>query len=149
MHNDQSGARRHRGRAKEEGEVLSLSEQAARHRGQDLRRVMRAAAALRGIYDDSAIADAVGVHRNTVSGWWKGATPEPETLRRFATATGLSVEELRAFVYDETDPPHLDWTTAAVLEGARRDQVRRDSEDPDTPARPPGQRHRDSGTERR
>ena len=93
--------------------MLSPTEQAALSRGQDLRRVMRAAAAMDGVYDDLAIADAVGAHRNTVSAWWKGATPEPATLRRFAERFGMSVEELAAFVYYDGPPPALGWPTSA------------------------------------
>jgi len=124
--------------------VLSPTEAATRQRGRDLQRVMRAAAAMQGIYSDEGIAEAVGAHRNTVAGWWKGATPEPENLRRFASATGLSVGELRAFVYDGADPPVLDWTSSAALEGARRDRLSQDGASHDTPDGPPSRRPRSS-----
>lgn len=139
MHNEHSGARKHRGRAsKESGEVLSPTEEAARHRGQELRRVMRAAAAMHGIYDDLAIADAVGVHRNTVSGWWKGATPEPDTLLRFAEATGLPIDELARFVHYGGPPPRLGWVTSEQRSEAAawQEQAARDSDGP-PPPRPP------------
>lgn len=91
--------------------MLSPEEAATRQRGQDLHRVMRAAAAMAGIFEDIEIADAVGVHRNTVAGWWKGATPAPDVLRRFATATGVSLADLSAFVYYDGPAPVVDWPT--------------------------------------
>lgn len=115
--------------------MLSPTEAAARHRGQELRRVMRAAAAMRGIYDDLAIADAVGVHRNTVSGWWKGATPEPDTLLRFAEATGLPIDELARFVHYGGPPPRLGWVTPEQRSEAEAWQERQGS-DAHPPQRP-------------
>lgn len=92
--------------------MLSPTEVAARDRGQELRRVMRAAGAMNGLYDDLSIADAAGVHRNTVAGWWKGATPEPSSLQRLSEATGLALEDLAAFVYYGGPAPRLEWPRA-------------------------------------
>lgn len=118
--------------------MLSPTEAAARHRGEELRRVLRAAAAMRGLYDDQAIADASGVHRNTVSGWWKGATPEPLTLQRFADATGVPIEELSAFVHYGGPPPRLGWTTPEQRAESQdwQERAARDSDAP-PPPRPP------------
>lgn len=71
------------------------------YQGQVLKRHIRAAAALQDIYGDTAIADAVGVQRGAVRGWWAGSKPKPPTLRAIAKVTGLSTDELTRFVYYE------------------------------------------------
>lgn len=69
MHNEQSGARKHH-KPKGDGEVLSPVEAAAVAHGQIFKRLIRAAAAMQGIYDDVELAKSVHVHRRTVAGWW-------------------------------------------------------------------------------
>lgn len=87
--------------------MLSPMEAAAATRGLALKRYVRAAAALQGIYDDATLADAASVKRGTVAGWWRGAQPSPETLRHLAGATGLSLDELAGFIYYDGPAPHL------------------------------------------
>lgn len=87
--------------------MLSPAEAAAVARGLQLKRYIRAAAAMQGIYDDAALGEAVRVHRRTVAGWWQGSRPSPETLRQLAEATGLQVDELGRFIYYDGPPPHL------------------------------------------
>lgn len=134
MHNERSGARAHRKRRDEE--VLSAQEVRAQNRGQLLKRYVRAAAALRGMYDDKAIAAAVGRGRGAVGAWWTGSRMEPDTIMRLADVLGLSFEELSRFVYGDGPPPRLPASGPAGLqEGVRRAQGRLDDEDPGTPAR--------------
>ena len=104
MHNERSGARRHH---QKDEEVLSLADAAALVRGQDLKRCVRAAGALRDLYDDTAIGEATGVGRGAVAAWWDGAQMKPDTLRRIAEATGLAFDELTRYVYLEGPLPHL------------------------------------------
>jgi transcriptional regulator with XRE-family HTH domain len=87
--------------------MLSQAEAAAAQRGQLLKRYVRAAAAMQGIYDDVTLGEAVGVQRGAVLGWWRGSRPSPMTLRDLADATGLAVDELAAFVYYDGVPPRL------------------------------------------
>ncbi len=128
--------------------MLSPSELAAFDRGQELKRYVRSAAALRGLYDDTAIGRAVGRTRIAVGQWWTGVKPGPDAMLGLARATGLSLDELARFVYDDGPPPRLDPTTSGVLEGARRDLDDRDAEGPDTPDEPPARRARGSGAGR-
>lgn len=93
--------------SKEAGEVLSPAEAARELRGQVFKRYVRAAAAMHGLYDDTAIGDAVGRSRIAVGKWWQGARPEPDTLVALARATGLSADELLAFVYNDGPPPTM------------------------------------------
>ena len=79
--------------------MLSPNEAAAFERGQLFKRHIRAAAALNELYDDSAIADAVGRRRAAVGNWWVGAKPDPEALLRLADVTGFALAELTRFVY--------------------------------------------------
>jgi hypothetical protein len=90
-----------------DGEVLSPAEAVSFARGQELKRYVRSAAALRGMYDDTAIGEAVGRTRIAVGKWWRGAKPEPEAVRALADATGLAIDELGAFIYYDGPPPHL------------------------------------------
>lgn len=121
--------------------MLSPPEHARLARGQALKRYVRAAAALRDLYDDKAVAKAVGRSRNTVASWWQGAQPEPQTLRRLADAIGLDPAELVAFVYYDGPPPNLlepgSPVESGVREGIRRDQERQQPEDPPVPAPSP------------
>lgn len=87
--------------------MLSPTEAVAAERGATFKRVVRAAAAMQGIYDDARLAEATEVTRGTVIGWWRGAQPTPPRLRAIAGATGLSVDELIAFTYYEGPPPRL------------------------------------------
>lgn len=105
VQNAKSGAPTHR--RTRDGEVLSPAEAAAFMRGQDLKRYVRAAAAMRGLYDDTALGKAVGRTRVAVGKWWTGSKPEPDAVGRLASATGLSVEELGRFIYYDGPPPHL------------------------------------------
>lgn len=93
--------------AKGNREVLSTADRVAFDRGQELKKVVRAAAALQGWYDDVRLSQEVDIGRNSVRNWWEGAKPEPGALRRLAAATGLSLDELTAFVYYEGPPPSV------------------------------------------
>ena len=97
--------------------MLSPVEAAALDRGQILKRYVRAAAALQGLYDD---------------------------IRRLAEVTELSFDELTRFVYLGGPPPRLPEASgpAGLREGVRRAEERPDDEAPDTPAPSPGQRPR-------
>lgn len=121
--------------------MLSPPEQARLDRGQALKRYVRAAAALRELYDDKAIAQAVGRSRNTVASWWQGAQPEPETLRRLAAVIGLDPAELVAFVYYDGPPPLIvepaSPVESGVREGIRRDQERQQPGDLPAPGPSP------------
>jgi transcriptional regulator with XRE-family HTH domain len=145
MHNEQSGARTHHRR---DGEVLSAADAASLVRGRDLKRCVRAAAAFNGLYDDKAIAEAVGVGRGAVAGWWKGAQAEPEKLQRLADVTGLSFAELTEYVYLSGPLPQLPSGPAGLLEGVRRAQESPADEAPDTPVRSPGPPPPGGGEER-
>jgi len=87
--------------------VLSTHDPATYAKGQILKRVVRAAAALNDLYDDVAIAEATGKGRGTVAGWWEGARMQPETIQILADATGLSREELTQFIYFDGPMPQL------------------------------------------
>lgn len=114
-------------------------------RGQDLKRYVRSAAALQGLYDDTALGRAVGRTRIAVGKWWQGVQPEPSAISAIARATGLSEVELIQFVYSGGPPPSLAYPGSALASGAaegiRRDQERQRTEDPRgraaSPARPP------------
>lgn len=107
MQNDQSdnrGASGQRGKRKKQGgDVLSPQLQ----RGDTFRRVVVAAATLRGIYTDDGLADAAGVSRGTVRGWWLGALPKAETMPGLARATGLDRQEVIDWVHYGGLPPRL------------------------------------------
>lgn len=89
--------------------------------GIDFKRLIRAAAAMRGLYDDKAIGEAVGRSRNTVAAWWKGTRPEPDTLAELASTTGLDADDLFAWVYRGGEPPP---SGPAGLAGGRGDPRR-------------------------
>jgi hypothetical protein len=146
MQNERSGARRQR-KSKGEGEVLSPAEAAKRLRGRDLKRYLRAAAALNELYDDTTLADAIGVGRGALDGWWTGAQMKPDNIREAAKVTGLSPEGLTQFLYFGGPPPKLPTPSgpAGLQEGVRRAEERRDDEGPDTPARSPGPLPPDGG----
>lgn len=93
---------------KEPGEVLSPAESQALERGQALKRYVRSAAALNGLFDDTALGEAVGRTRITVGQWWRGARPEPDAIARIADVTGLSTDELTRFVYFDGRPPTIE-----------------------------------------
>lgn len=128
--------------------MLSPLEAAALDRGQAFKRYIRAAAALSDLYDDSVLADAVGIGRGAVSGWWRGSKPSAETIVRLARATGLSADELYRFLYADGPPPTLPEpgspVASSVQEGLRRDQRSQLDEGPDTP--PPSPRRHARGT---
>lgn len=105
MQNERSGARKQR--KVREGEVLSPAEQTARDRGERLKRYIRAAAALQGLYDDTSIADAADVQRGAVAGWWLGSQMKPATIERVADALDVDPDELMAYVYRDAPPPAL------------------------------------------
>lgn len=127
--------------------MLSPTEMLRMERGSELKRFVRAAAALHELYDDTAIAEAVGRTRIAVGQWWQGARPEPETLRQLAEATGLSLDELSSFVYYDGPPPRLEPLTggaeSGVQEGIRRDREHQSRADQPEPARLPAQPSRD------
>ncbi len=145
MQNAKSGAPKHRGR-RGAGDVLTPAEL----RGMELKRVVRAAAALRDLYDDVAIGQAVGRTRMTVAGWWRGAVPSPDPLRALAEAVGLPIEELTAFVYFDGPPPRV-VAPESPADAAIREGIRRDQDDPppvDPPALEPSHRRRPRGSGR-
>lgn len=144
VENAKSGARTHHQKGdREVGDVISPAE----IRGHDLKRYVRAAAALRGLYDDKAIARRVQRSPNTVAGWWRGARPDPESLAAIADVTGLSSEELVQYVYFDGPAPVIQPGAAgsAFQEGIRRDQERQPPGAPREHARSPGQRTPGSG----
>ena len=147
MHNARSGARAQHRKIRDE-EVLSPAQALAFQRGQALKRVLRAAAALHDLYDDTALGKAVGVVRGAIRAWWEGAQMQPDTLRRAADATGLSPDELTRFVYFDGPPPTLVPSERFVLEADRRAVERRGRTAPSTPPQPPERRPRGSGAGR-
>lgn len=58
--------------------------------GNDLRSVVFAAAALRGIYTESRLAEATGIGRGTMQDWWKDAGPSRDSIARLARTLDLS-----------------------------------------------------------
>lgn len=140
MHNARSGARRQQPRRDEE--VLSPVEAARRERGRALKRYIRAAAARRDLYDDTALGEAIGLSRGAVGAWWDGAQMKPDSIQRLAEVIGVSFEELTRFVYLNGRPPELPLPSgpAGLQEGVRRGEERPDVEVPDMPARSPGRR---------
>jgi hypothetical protein len=120
--NHKSVARTHRRKDNRgEGDVLSPTEA----RGLDLKRYIRAAAALREIYNDVDLADAVEVTPGAVRGWWGGAMPKPETIDDLARATGLALDELTRFVYYDGPPPALPEPEPDAIPSERRRSDRR------------------------
>lgn len=96
-------------------------------RGEEFKRVVRAAAALRGIYSDADLARAVGVSRMAVAGWWSGAKPDAASVRAISSVTGLDELEVHRYVNFEDEPvPNLvqpeSAASEAVAEGLRRDR---------------------------
>lgn len=81
--------------------MLTLAEQ----RGLTLKRYVRAAAAMRDLFDDTALGQAVGRTRITVGAWWRGAKPEPDAIVKLAEVTGLSADALIQFVYFDGPEP--------------------------------------------
>jgi transcriptional regulator with XRE-family HTH domain len=130
MQSDKSakrGARTHR--PKKDDEVLSPLELARVDRGLRFKRAVRSEAARHDLYDDAAIADAVGVSRNTVGAWWKGAQPSPDALVELARVMDMRADELFALLYVPPSGP------AGLQEGVRRGRGPQGPADPDTPAR--------------
>jgi transcriptional regulator with XRE-family HTH domain len=145
MHSERPSNRR---RAREASEMLSPAELGRLERGAEWKRYIRAAAALREMYDDTAIAEAVGRTRIAVGRWWQGARPEPDTLLEIARATDLSPGELATFVYYDGPPPRLagcpeSAVESGVEEGIRRDRERPPLADPPEPAQSPAPPPRD------
>lgn len=116
--------------------MLSATEAAALGRGADFKRFVRAAAAMRDLFDDVALAEEVGVGRGAVRGWWMGAQPSPETLGRLARATGLSTDELARFVYYDGPPPSLPVHPDSAATSAARAGVQRDLDSQEVAAQP-------------
>jgi transcriptional regulator with XRE-family HTH domain len=109
MQNEQSkkpGARKQRA-GKGRGEMLSAAEFGTAYRGDQFKRYIKAAFALRGLYEDTAIAGAVRMTRGAVSGWWHGARPDHEAIGEIAKATGLPRGELYDFIHHGGPPPML------------------------------------------
>jgi transcriptional regulator with XRE-family HTH domain len=133
-------------------EVLSPGEAAAKLRGQILKRYVRAAAALNDLFDDAALADAVGLGRGAIAGWWRGAQPSGATIFRLADVTGLSPDELTRFVYQDGPPPTLPAAGSALVssvqEGLRRGLGYQLPEEPGTPSPSPRRQPRGSGAGR-
>lgn len=118
-------------------------------KGQELKRYVRAAVALRGLFDDRAIAAALGLSRNTVGHWWTGAVPEPKAVSGIARLTGYSEADLFAYLYAGGPPPAIAsaWSSG-VQEGIRRDQERQRRGDHPGRARSPEPRPRGTGAGR-
>lgn len=84
--------------------MLSPADLQRARRGAEFKRVVRSGAAMRDMFEDVDIAGAVGVSRNAVQGWWRGAAPSVPTLRRIAQATGVPYDDLESIAYpDEPD----------------------------------------------
>jgi transcriptional regulator with XRE-family HTH domain len=116
----QSGARVHH----PEGDGLStMDPRTAQYRGAVLKRHIRAAAALRGFYDDSALARELGIGRNTVGKWWTGVHPEAENLAALERVTGYDAAALWRFIEHEGPMPPM--PTAAEPEPDEVDGQRR------------------------
>ena len=113
MQDDKSGASTHHD-DEGAGEVLTPAEV----RGQAFKRLIRAAAASQGLFDDAALARRLGRSRMTLLGWWRGAKPEPPALEQISEVTGLSLDELAAHVYFEGPAPSLPPVDAAADEAA-------------------------------
>ena len=81
--------------------------------GDRLRRTIRAAAALRGIYDedgDHGLAATVGIHRDTMQKWWNDkTTPTVVSLMRVAKGLDLPIALLLAVLQGQ-ELPHLSFT---------------------------------------
>lgn len=154
MQNDQSAKRGASGQraARAGGDVLIESEWSASVQGETLKRVVHSAAALHGIYTDSALAEALKIGRQAVRAWWHGAKPEPDTTFRIAGVTGLSADELSRFLYADGPPPSLpepgSWLVSSVEEGVRLGRERRQRPDPSTPAPSPPRLFRGTGAGR-
>lgn len=148
MQNERSGARRHHRKSGKDEDVLSPVEL----RGLEFKRYVRAAAALNRLYEDTEIAEAVGVSRGAVSGWWRGSQPTVDTIYRLAGATGLSPDELTRFVYQEGPAPALPEpgspVVSSVQEGLRRDLQHPPRVAPGKPAPSPRRQTRGSGAGR-
>jgi hypothetical protein len=156
MQNEQSAksgaSTQHSGGASKDGEVLSPVELTNLAWGRTFKRYVRAAAALREIYDDTALAEAIGRSRGAVGQWWLGARPEIETIRELGRVTGLSIEGLISFAHFDGPPPTLPEAgspvVASVREGLRRDRERPQNAAHGTPAPSPARRSRGSGVGR-
>jgi len=140
------GARKHRNKG---SDVLAQNELARATRGEDFKRLVRAAAALVGIYDDKALAEAVGRQRNTVAGWWRGAKPEPDTIQPLGRVTRLDADELYRYLYLGGPVPRLAQPGSpadrALQEGLRQGLRPQPPEDPELPG--PLPRPRPGGTD--
>lgn len=102
MQNERSqkrGASAHHAHPVRQGEVLAPAAATRPAWTAEFQYVIRARAALVGLFDDTSIARAIGRRRETVAGWWKGARPDPDTLAELADALGLSRAELFGWVY--------------------------------------------------
>ena len=122
--------------------MLSPADAAAFVRGRDLKRCVRAAAALQGLYDDTSLSEATGVNRGAVAAWWDGAQMKPGTLQRIADVTGLAFDELTRYVYLAGPLPRLPTAVdpdrvAAVQAQARDSSYPLLDGDPDNPADTP------------
>lgn len=127
--------------------MLSPGEAAALAKGEALKRVVRAAAALKEIYDDTKLGEALNKNRGAVGAWWTGVQMKPDTLRRLAEVTDLSFEELTRFVYLDGPPPTLPAPSgpSGLREGIRRAEEHPDDEGPGRRAQSPGQPPPDDG----
>lgn len=133
------------GRSPGETKCLSPVEVENRERGEVLKRHVRAAAALAGLYGDTAIGEAVNMTRAAVGAWWTGARMQPDALLRLADATNLDPDELASFVYWGGPPPKLPPSGPAGLRlGIERAQEDQDDEDPGTPVPSPERPPRDA-----
>ena len=144
MRTQRSGARKQH----KDEEVLSAQEV----RGRTLKRYVRAAAALREMYDDASLARAIGKQSQTVGHWWDGSRPSGPVLFVLADVTGLSADELTRFVYSDGPPPTLPAAgspvASSVQEGLRRDRERPPIEAPGTLEPSPRPQTRGSGAGR-
>ena len=132
--------------------MLSAPELAAYDRGQTLKRIVRASAALRDLYDDTAIAKALGLQHQSVGNWWTGTRPSVPNLFDLARITGLSADELTRFLYSDGPLPTLpepgSWVASSVQEGLRLGRQRQQQSTPDKPSQSPPRQPRGSGAGR-
>lgn len=110
-------------------EVLSSAELERVEWGRAFKRQVKMAAASVELYEDAGLADAVGVSRNAVTGWWRGSKPTTPTLLRLAQILRLPVDEVIRWVYSPSEPPRRRATDAedprAFGEAALEDTARR------------------------
>lgn len=91
----------------ESGEVLAPAEVGRASQGAAFKRHVRARAAQLGLYGDKELASLAHRDRGTIQNWWKGARPDPDTLKDLAQGLVWPPDEVYRWVYLGGDPPAL------------------------------------------